>query len=205
MLADYLSSVFTREAQYNTHEEPIRCCNTVETCTINPPIVASKIKTFKSPGPDGVHHRVINELADCINIPLSTVFNTSLTTCRLPIEWKQSNISPIHKKGSKTLPQNYRPVSLTRVVGRIMEEIITYTITVYMTENELFSKNQFDVIKARSIVLHLLKVLDMWTEPLNNGGCIDVIYCDFIKVVDKVPHTKLMKKIQRVIKGNTIN
>ena len=82
-----------------------------------------KLKTFKSPGPGGVHPRVINELADCISIPLSTIFNTSLTTGKLPIEWKQANISPIHKKGSKTLPKNYRPVSITSVVGKIMEEI----------------------------------------------------------------------------------
>ena len=72
----------------NTPEEPIRCYNTVETCTINPSIVASKLKKltiFKSPGSDGVHPRVINELADCISIPLLTIFNTSLTTGKLPI------------------------------------------------------------------------------------------------------------------------
>ena len=127
--------VFTREPQENTPEEPIRCYNTVETCTINPSVVAAKLKklkTFKTPGPDGIHPRVLNELADCINIPLSTIFNTSLTTGKLPKEWKQANISPIHKKGSKTLPQNYRPVSITSVVGKIMEEIIRDTITVHM-------------------------------------------------------------------------
>ena len=156
--------------------------------------MASKLKTVKSPGPDGVHPRVINELADCISIPLSTIFNTSLTTGKLPIEWKQANISPIHKKGSKKLPQNYRPVSITSVVGNIMEEIIRDTITVHMKENELLSKNQFGFIKGRSTVLQLLKVLDTWTKTLDNGGCIDVIYCDFMKAFDKVPHAKLIKK-----------
>ena len=135
LLADYFSSVFTREPQENIPEEPIRCYNTVETCTINPSVVAAKLnklKTFKSHGPDGIHPRVLNELADCINIPLSTIFNTSLTTGKLPKEWKQANVSPIHKKGSKTLPQNDRPVSITSVVGKIMEEIIRDTITVHM-------------------------------------------------------------------------
>ena len=102
---------------------------------INSGIKTKKTKTFKSPGPDGVHPRVINELADCISILLSTIFNTSLTTGKLPIEWKQANISPIHKKGSKKLPQNYQPVSITSVVGKIMEEIIRDTITVHMKDN----------------------------------------------------------------------
>ena len=95
LLADYFSSVFTREPQENTPEDPIRCHDTVETCTINPSIVASKLnklKTFKSSGPDGIQPRVLNELADCISIPLTTILNTSLTTGKLPIEWKHANI-----------------------------------------------------------------------------------------------------------------
>ena len=51
-----------------------------------------------------------------------------------------------------------------------MEEIIRDTITVHMKENELLSKHQFGFIKGRSTVLQLLKVLDTWTEMLDNGG-----------------------------------
>ena len=76
-----------------------------------------------------------------------------------------------------------------------MKEIIRDTITVHMKENELLSKNQFGFIKGHSIVLQLLKVLDTWTEMLDNGGCIGVIYCDFMKAFDKVPHIlNLLKK-----------
>ena len=87
-----------------------------------------------------------------------------------------------------------------------MEEIIRDTITVHVKENELLSIYQFGFVKGRSTVLQLLKVLDTWTETLDNGGCIDVIYCDFMKAFDKVPHAKLIKKIQSYgIKGNIIN
>ena len=109
-LADYFSSVFIREPKDYTPDEPIRCYYRVETCTISPTIVATKLetlKTFKSPRSDDLHPRVINELANCISIPLSIIFNTSLTTGKLPIDWKQANIPSIHKKGSKTLPRNY--------------------------------------------------------------------------------------------------
>ena len=130
MLADYFSSVFTREPQ---DEKPIRCCNTVDNCTINP---------------DGYHPRVKNELANCISITLSIIFNTSLTTGKLPTDRKQANIPETHKKGNKTLPQNYRRVGLTSVVGKIMEEITRDTITVHMKENDILSNKQFGFIKA---------------------------------------------------------
>ena len=77
-----------------------------------------------------------------------------------------------------------------------MEEIIRDTITVHMKENELLNKYQFGFIKGRSTVLQLiLKVLDILTETLDNGGCIYVICCDFIKAFDKIQHTRLIKKI----------
>ena len=118
------------------------------------------LKTFKSPIYDGLHPRVINELANCISILLSIIFNTYLTTGKLPIDWKQANISAIHKKGSKTQPQNYWPVSLMSIVGKILKEIIRDTVIVHMKENDLLSNKQFGFIKGCSVVLQLLKVLD---------------------------------------------
>ena len=64
-----------------------------------------------------------------------------------------------------------------------------------MKDNDLLSDKQFGFIKGRSTVLQLLKVLDSWTETLENGGCIDVVYCNFIKAFDKVPHRRLIGKL----------
>ena len=91
-------------------------------------------------------------------------------------------------------------------MGKIIEEIIIDTITVHMKENERLSKNQFGFIKGRLTVFQLLKVLDSWTETLDNEGCIDVIYYDFVKAFNKVAHAKLIKKIQSYgINGNILN
>ena len=64
-----------------------------------------------------------------------------------------------------------------------------------MKDNKLFSKLQFGFIEGRSTVLQLLHVLDKWTETLDNGDSLDVIYCDFMKAFDKVPHKRLIKKL----------
>ena len=193
VLADYFSSVFTREPEGETPEKPIRYSKTIELCTINPSTVASKLKklkTFKSPGPDGLHPRVLHELANSISTPLSVIFNTSLTTSVLPTDWKTANVSAIHKKGNKNQVQNYRPVSLTSIAGKILEQIIRDTVTEHMKDNDLLSDKQFGFIG--STVLQLLKVLDSWTKTLENGGCIDVVYCDFMKAFDKVPHRRFI-------------
>ena len=137
---------------------------TIEACTVDPLMVAMKVKIYKSPGSDGLHPHVLNELADTISIPLSIIFKTSLTTGMLLTDWKRE------------------------VVGEILEAIIRDTITQHMNNNDLLSNKQFGFIKGRSTVLQLLKVHDIWTKSMDNGGCIDVIYCDFIKAFDKVPH-----------------
>ena len=62
-----------------------------------------------------------------------------------------------------------------------------------MTKNKLFSKKQFGFISGRSTTLQLLKVMNEWTEILDNGGSIDSVYMDFMKAFDKVPHKRLIK------------
>ena len=87
-----------------------------------------------------------------------------------------------------------------------MEEIIRDNITVHVNDNYLFSITQLGFIKGRSIVFQLLKILNSYTETPDIGGCLDVIYCDFMKAFDKVRHARLIKKLQSYgIKGNILN
>jgi hypothetical protein len=81
---------------------------------------------------------------------------------------------------------NYRPVSLTSVVCKLLEKIIREHIIKNMKVNKLFSKKQFGFISRRSTSLQLLEVLDKWTEAIDKGTDVDVIYKDFQKAFDKV-------------------
>jgi hypothetical protein len=82
----------------------------------------------------------------------------------------------LFKKGEKSDPRNYRPVSLTSVVCKLMEKLVRHLIVDHKIRNKMFSKKQFGFISGRSTTLQLLKVMDEWTEILDNGGCIDSIY-----------------------------
>ena len=164
-----------------------------------------KLKLNKSPGPDPIHPRVLHDTAETITYPLMLILRTSINTRRLPQEWKIANISAIFKKGYKSYPNNYRAVSLTSVACKILERIIRDYIINHMKENNLFSDKQFGFIGGRSTMLQLLKVIDIWTEILDQGGSLDAINCDFMKAFDKVPHNCLIHKVKHYgIDGNIL-
>ena len=207
---DYFTSVFTEEPisdempffEERDYDDPL------ENLQIDSDMVLEKLvklKKNKSPGPDKIHPRVLSEVSGIMSIPLSIIFQTSIDTKTLPSEWKHANVSAIYKKDNKTLPSNYRPVSLTSVVCKILESIIRDSIVEHMKENQLFSDQQFGFISKRSTVLQLIRVLDIWSDILDQGGSFDVIYMDFMKAFDKVPHRRLIYKIEKYgIKGNIL-
>ena len=165
-----------------------------------------KLKINKSPGPDKLHPRALREMSDAITKPITIIFRTSLELRELPAEWKHANVSAIYKKGNKTHPLNYRPVSLTSVICKTLESIIREHVINHMRVNKLFSNKQFGFIGGRSTTLQLIHVLDMWTEILDQGGTLDTIYCDFMKAFDKVPHRRLIHKIKNYgITGNILD
>jgi len=84
----------------------------------------NKLNVNKSSGPDGIHPRLLHETRNEIVNPLKLIFECSFKTKKLPLDWRVANISAIFKKGKKSEVGNYRPVSLTSVVCKIMESII---------------------------------------------------------------------------------
>ena len=75
-------------------------------------------------GPDNVHPHILNETAAATSLPLSMISKESLRTGEIPEDWRKANITPIFKKRSKNYPANYRPVSLTSQVCKILESIV---------------------------------------------------------------------------------
>ena len=201
-LGDFFSSVFTNEPDggWNLPNKPeIKHKLKLLLTHVTEENLAKKLKKLKiskSPGPDGIHPRVINELKDTLVKPLLIIFQTSVRTSTVPSAWKDAAISAIHKKGDRHAAGNYRPVSLTSIACKILESFIRDAIIRYMRENGLISRKQFGFLTGRSTVLQLLKVIDSWTEILDRGGCVDVIYCDFMKAFDTVPHHRLINVLE---------
>ena len=195
----YFASVFTKEDALYDKVIPDRTeCKLID-IDINEDMVKKKLlklKVLQSKGPDGIHPRVLKELASVICIPLAIIFKTSIRSGTLPDEWKLANVTAIHKNGHRQMAGNYRPVSLTSVVCKVLESIVRERVINHMKSNKLFSNKQFGFIGGRSTKLQLLRVIDEWTGILDNGGSIDVIYFDFMKAFDKVSHSRLILKLK---------
>ncbi len=129
----------------------------------------------KSPGPDGIHPRVLKETAASIAKPLEIIFNKSLEKGKLPAEWKEAHVTAIFKKGKKSAPGNYRSVSLTSIICKVMVSIIRDHVMKHMDEEQLFSDDQHDFRPDRSCVTQLLEVVEVWTSMLDEGGGVDVV------------------------------
>ena len=143
----------------------------------------------KAAGPDGLPPRILSVAANELAVPLTHLFRLTLDTGELPSERKMAYVSPIFKKGSRMSPNNYRPVSLTCVVCKVMEKLVRKVLMDHLEEND----NGF--VSGRSCITHLLEVMDSWTEVVDEGGSVDVIYTDFQKAFDSVPHRRLMRKV----------
>ena len=126
--------------------------------------ILRETNTNKSVGPDGLHPRMLVELSDQLAGPVTLLFNKTLMYGTLPKEWKQGYISPIFKKGKRSLACNYRPISLTCILCKILESLVRKAVIIHLADNNLLSNKQFGFMNGRSTTLQLMH---FWTHVPN--------------------------------------
>ena len=146
VLNEYFSSVFTTE---DISSLPVPFTNFegnksehLGQLLVTPKMIANKIKKMidnKSPGVDGIPLKLLKEIVEQISTPLAKLFNLSLEEGIVPSEWKEANITPLFKKGSRNKPENYRPVSLTSVVCKLLKTLIRDHIVEFLVKLNLIN------------------------------------------------------------------
>lgn len=138
--------------------------------------------------------------------PIAKLFNLSMKTGALPSDWRQANVTPVFKKGSKHQANNYRPISLTSLVVKVMERLIRRDITFFLEQHDKLNDRQHGFRDGRSCQSQLLLSVHDWAEVIDQGASTHVIFLDFAKAFDTVPHRKLLLKLEAMgIQGDILN
>ena len=163
------------------------------------------IDPSKACGPDEIPGRLLKEGAPWLAEPLTRLFNMSLQSGSLPSDWRRANVTPVFKKGNKHSPGNYRPISLTSLVVKYLEHLIRARIVEFLEADNKLNQYQHGFRSGHSCQTQLLATTHEWTRPLDKRASTHVIYLDFSKAFDSVPHQRLLMKLECMgVRGNIL-
>ena len=200
ILNQFFSSVFTKEdLSYIPDAEMENVESTMRPVQVTRREVEKKIRNLRkdaAAGPDGISPRLLKDFETELSVPLEILFNKSLSEGEVPSDWRKANVAPIYKKGPKGDPGNYRPVSLTSVPCKILESLIKDKLMEHLIQNKLIKDTQHGFIPGKSCATNLTLFMDTVTKATDEGKAVDIIYLDFAKAFDKVPHQRLLTKLR---------
>ncbi len=154
----------------------------------------SNINSNKAHGPDGIHGQILKKCAVSLAFPLSKLFKLSYNMGQLPSEWKTANVVPVHKKGSKSDVENYRPISLTCLVVKTFERFIKEELLHHVSH--LLDPKQHGFLANKSCTTNMVGFCDKLALALNDKLRTDVVYFDFSKAFDSVNHDIILHKLK---------
>ena len=201
VLKNFFETVFVDEGNDSlpsfpsqVEEDQVLSNITILPCEVHQFLVS--LDPDKAAGPDGIPSIVLKECASQLAVPLTSLFQKTLSEGRLPAEWKHAKICPVFKKGSKRDPSNYRPISLTCQVCKVLERILKVHISEHLESLNLISDKQHGFVKHKSTQSNLLESFNDWTKGLDEGVGLDVVFLDYSKAFDTVPFKRMLLKLK---------
>ncbi|XP_075167903.1 uncharacterized protein LOC142240069 [Haematobia irritans] len=189
----------------NTYPFITRSFDRIDFSYVHETTVLDNLRTLKSSynaGPDGIPSCILKLCADKLSYPLSLLFNSSLKSGVLPDIWKRSYIIPLYKSGDRNDVCNYRGISNLSAIPKLMEKILTNSITHQISS--LLSTSQHGFRRKRSTITNLLEFTCLVNDAFRNRLQTDTIYTDFSKAFDKVNHALLLRKLDMIGFSNSL-
>ena len=158
----------------------------------------------KASGPDEVSPRLLKSVAVELAPALTILYQQSIDTGEVPVQWRQAIVTAIYKKGAKSDPSNYRPISLTCLCCKMLEHIVLSHMAKHLSQHNILLDSQHGFRERLSTVTQLITFVHDWATTLEHRGQTDVVLLDFSKAFDKVSHHHLSVKLDFYgIRGST--
>ena len=142
-----------------------------------------------------VHNTCAVHCVETLAKPLFIIFTESVSSGVVPLDCKLVNISPIYKKGSRSMVGNNRPMGLTCLASKLMGSCVKDAMLKHLLQNNLNTPNQLGFTKGHSFLTNVLETFESCTEDVDQGHSVDIILLDFQKAVDIVPKKRLLQKL----------
>ena len=155
-----------------------------------------KLKHNKTCGPDNIAPRLLKSAGHALIPSLFSLYSMGASCNTVPSTWKFARVSALFKKDDETDKQNYRPISLLCVPGKLMETQVVSTITNHVEHHNLRNKHQWVYKKGHFTQLLLAKMTEDWRRALDRKLIVGVVFIDFRKAFDSLPHNILLYKLQ---------
>ena len=217
-LNDQFQSVFSPKIPINLKSLAQKSLQDLHDSGVNPPFQASPypkmpdisitaecsdkllvgLNPHKAAGPDKFKPIVLQTLHKELAPILQLISQRSLDTGKLPDIWKEANVSPIFKKGDIFDPSNYRPISLTCVLCKVLEHIVASVVAKHFTELDILYDLQHEFREKRSCETQLIMIVDELANNMQMGKQTDLILLDFSKAFDKVANEKTHSKTSSI-------
>ena len=151
-----------------------------------------KLNPHKASGPDQLKPIVLQTLHKELAPILQVIFQKSIDQAQLPNIWKEATVSPIFKKGDRPVPANYRPISLTCVLCKVLEHIVASNISKHFANSNILYDLQHGFREKRSCETQLIMLIDELSKNMQSRKQSDLILLDFSKAFKKVAHPEII-------------
>jgi hypothetical protein len=180
--------------------------DSIQTSPLEVRDILGSLDLGKAHGADGVTVRLLRETQSNIDTPLSKLINESFSCGRVPTSWKMANVSPVHKKNSRALVDNYRPISLLSTLAKVQERIVYKRLYRFLMDNSLLTVKNSGFKEKDSAICQLIKIVDNIYKALENGKEINLVFLDVFKAFHRVWHRGLLHKLRaNGIAGSLLN
>ena len=200
LLQEQYASVFSDPNSSQKKSPTINCNVTeiLESITVTQEDIVKAIDEISETsacGEEDIPALILKKCKNALSYPILQIWRQSLNSGLVPQIYKSQIITPAHKKASKAVAENYRPISLTSHIIKIIERVIKKQIVEYLVNNNRITKNQHGFQKHRScqtqLIPHVNTILLNFLMDIDT----DMIYLDYAKAFDKVDHQLLLKKL----------